>query len=215
MRKDSTLKTPKRTTSGKFSHKHRGELVMASGPPPSLARTINMRHHPTDKQSGVPGTKDGRFTSGARVLSLSIALLMLLLSPLAANAQFESASVLGYVKDSTGAVVPGVAVTLTNTATGISRVGSSDSDGRYEFSSVPIGSYVVKAEAKSFAPAQTPSFTLTTDARQRVDLEMKAGSANEVVTVTSAPTALETETSSRSQVVGTKQIEELPLNGRS
>jgi hypothetical protein len=188
---------------------------MVSGLPPSLARTIIMRYHPTDKQAGIPGMNDGRFTSAMRVLSLSIAFLILLLSPLAANAQFESASVLGYVKDSTGAVVPGVAVTLTNTATGISRMNTSDTDGRYEFSSVPIGSYVVKAEAKSFAPAQTPSFTLTTDARQRVDLEMKAGSTSEVVTVTSAPTALETETSSRSQVVGTKQIEELPLNGRS
>jgi hypothetical protein len=174
-----------------------------------------MRNYPTDRQAGVPEMKNGRFTSCMRFLSLSIAFLILLLGPLAAIAQFESASVLGYVKDSTGAVVPGVAVTLTNTATGISRVGTSDSDGRYEFSSVPIGSYVVKAEAKSFAPAQTPSFTLTTDARQRVDLEMKAGSTNEVVTVSSAPTALETETSSQGQVVGTREVENLPLNGRS
>ena len=72
-----------------------------------------------------------------------------------------------------------------------------------------------KAEASSFAPTQSPPFALTIDARQRVDLEMKAGQVNETVTVSAMPTLLETETSSRSQVIGTKQIEDLPLNGRS
>ena len=58
-------------------------------------------------------------------------------------------------------------------------------------------------------------FKLTTDSRQRVDLSMKPGSVSETVTVSSAPTVLETETSSRGQVIGTQQIENLPLNGRS
>ena len=144
-----------------------------------------------------------------------VVVLMLLIPSVAAYGQFESASVLGYVKDSSGAAVASTKVTLTNTGTGIAQTAISDQEGRYEFSSVPIGSYVVKGEATSFAPTQTAAFTLTTNARQRVDLELKAGSVNETVTVSSAPTALETETSSRSQVVGTKQIEELPLNGRS
>lgn len=139
----------------------------------------------------------------------------MLLICLAAQAQFESASVLGYVKDQSGAAVANANVTLTNTATGITRATTSDQEGRYEFSSIPIGPYVVKAQAASFAPIQSPSFTLTTDARQRLDLQMKAGQVSETVTVSATPTLLETETSSRSQVIGTKQIEDLPLNGRS
>jgi hypothetical protein len=134
---------------------------------------------------------------------------------LAAQAQFESASVLGYVKDQSGAAVANANVTLANTATGITHAATTDPEGRYEFTSIPIGPYVVKAQAPSFAPTQTPPFTLTTDARQRLDLQMKAGQVNETVTVSAAPTLLETETSSRSQVIGTKQIEDLPLNGRS
>jgi hypothetical protein len=144
-----------------------------------------------------------------------IAIVLIVFAPLGAHAQFESASVLGYVKDTSGAAVANTTITLTNTATGIAQTAKTDQEGRYEFSSVPIGPYVVKGEAASFGPAQTAPFTLTTNARQRVDLELKTGSVNETVTVSSIPTALETETSSRSQVIGTKQIEELPLNGRS
>jgi hypothetical protein len=144
-----------------------------------------------------------------------IAIVLIAFAPLGAHAQFESASVLGYVKDASGAAVANTTITLTNTATGIAQTAKTDQEGRYEFSSVPIGPYVVKGEAASFGPAQTAPFTLTTNARQRVDLELKTGSVNETVTVSSIPTALETETSSRSQVIGTKQIEELPLNGRS
>ncbi|HEX3569947.1 MAG TPA: TonB-dependent receptor [Acidobacteriaceae bacterium] len=144
-----------------------------------------------------------------------ISLLAVLMVTLAAQAQFESASVLGYVKDQSGAAVANASVTLANTATGITHAATTDQEGRYEFTSIPIGPYVVKAQAPSFAPTQTPPFTLTTDARQRLDLQMTAGQVNETVTVSAAPTLLETETSSRSQVIGTKQIEDLPLNGRS
>ena len=144
-----------------------------------------------------------------------VSLTMILLFSLVARAQFESASVLGYVKDQSGAAVPNASVTLTNSATGIVQTAKTDQEGRYEFSSIPIGPYFLKAEASSFAPTQSPPFTLTIDARQRLDLQLKSGQVNETVTVSAMPTLLETETSSRSQVIGSKQIEELPLNGRS
>src|ERR1700722_578442 len=141
--------------------------------------------------------------------------LILLLSSLNAYGQFESASVLGYARDASGAAVPNGTVTLTNEATGITQRVNTDAEGRYEFSSVPIGNYTVVVEAAGFQRVQTPPFTLTTDSRQRVDVSLKLGSVNETVTVSSAPTVLETETSSRGQVIGTQEIENLPLNGRS
>ncbi|HWW96983.1 MAG TPA: TonB-dependent receptor [Edaphobacter sp.] len=147
---------------------------------------------------------------------LHLALVILLIIPaLSAYGQFESASVLGYARDTSGAAVPGVTVTLTNTATGISQKGKTDSEGRYEFPSVPIGDYQVQAEAAGFERTQTQNFSVTTNARQRVDLSLKTGSVNETVTVTAEPTVLETETSSRGQVIGTREVENLPLNGRS
>src|SRR5580698_9848611 len=143
------------------------------------------------------------------------AFLLLLLPALCAYGQFESASVLGYVKDASGAAIPNSTITLTNTSTGIAQRASSDSEGRYEFASVPIGKYTISIEAAGFERGQTQPFALTTDSRQRVDMTLKPGSVSETVTVSSLPTALETETSSRGQVIATQEIEDLPLNGRS
>ncbi len=122
---------------------------------------------------------------------------------------------LGYTRDSSGAAIANSTVTLTNTATGITQSRTTDGEGRYEFPSVQIGTYRVTAESRGFDKTQTQVFTVTTNARQRVDVNLKSGSVNETVTVSSEATLLETETSSRGQVIGTKQIEDLPLNGRS
>jgi hypothetical protein len=141
--------------------------------------------------------------------------LMLVFPALSAHGQFESASVLGYARDVTGATVANGKITLTNVSTGITQTTTTDSEGRYEFPSVLIGEYKIVAEAPGFERVQTPSFTVTTNARQRVDLSMKPGSLSETVTVSAAPSLLETETSSRGQVIGTREVENLPLNGRS
>lgn len=130
-------------------------------------------------------------------------------------AQFESASVLGYVRDSSGAAVLSGSVTLTNVQTGITQTVKADGSGKYEFASVPIGTYKVATEAAGFSRSETDSFQLTVNARQRVDVDLKNGSVSDAVTVSSAPTLLETETSSRGQVIGTREVENLPLNGRS
>jgi TonB-dependent Receptor Plug Domain. len=142
-------------------------------------------------------------------------IVLLMLPGMNAWAQFESASVLGYVRDASGAAVPNANVTLTNVATGISQVKQTDDEGKYEFPSVQIGNYQILAEAQGFDKARTETFTVQTNARQRVDVNLKTGSISQEVTVTSAAQLLDTETSSHSTVIGTKQVEDLPLNGRS
>lgn len=144
----------------------------------------------------------------ALVLALAVAVPSLF-------GQFEAATVLGTIRDASGAVVPNCKVTLENVNTGVSVATNTDGNGNYEFVNQHLGMYKVRAEAAGFQTAEASSFELTTNARQRVDLSLKVGQVSSEVTVADAASLLETDTSSRGQVISQAQIVELPLNGRA
>jgi hypothetical protein len=129
-------------------------------------------------------------------------------------AQFETANVVGSVRDTSGAVVAGATVTLTNLETGVSSTRTTDSSGNYEFFTVRVGTYLVTAEKEGFAVAVADNVRVTVGARQRVDLSLQVGTLSERVEVTGAVTLLETDTSQRGQVITGEQTRALPLNGR-
>ena len=141
-----------------------------------------------------------------------LSVVALLATP--ALAQFETASIVGTVKDVTGAVVPGAKVTLTNTATGVTAERVSDTNGNYEFFTVRIGSYLITAEKTGFSIALVDNVQATVGARQRVDLSMAVGQLTETVQVSSRVILLQTDSSDRSQVITGAQTRALPLNGR-
>ena len=97
---------------------------------------------------------------------------------LPAHGQFETASVLGFVHDSSGAAIPNAKVTLVNVATGVEVTVNADAQGQFEFTSVRIGQYKVKAAASGFSDAITESFTAEVNARQRVDVTLEARSSH-------------------------------------
>ncbi len=143
-----------------------------------------------------------------------LALIALLALAAPVSAQFETASIVGTVKDATGAVVPGAKVTLTNTATGVTAERVSDANGNYEFFTVRIGSYLITAEKAGFSIALVDNVQATVGARQRVDLSMAVGQLTETVQVSSRVILLQTDSSDRSQVITGAQTRALPLNGR-
>lgn len=145
------------------------------------------------------------------VLVLSISAML----PAAARAQFDAATVLGSVRDSSGAVVPGATVTLKNTGTGITATTVSDQDGSYQFLNVRVGTYNVRAELQGFSAAEADAFAVAVNARQRVDLTLSVGNVGETVVVTGAAKLLETESSERGTIIDREQIVNLPLNGRA
>lgn len=151
----------------------------------------------------------GRFA----VLALTICLVAIIPSVL--HAQFETASVLGFVRDSSGAALSGSKVTLTDLATGITQTAATGSDGQYQFSSVHIGKYTVSAEAAGFSSSKTQPFSVTVNARQRVDVTMTPGGVSETVTVSGGVAQLETETSETGTVISSTEVHNLPLNGRA
>ena len=98
-----------------------------------------------------------------------------------AHAQYEDGSLVGTIRDSSGAVVPGAVVTVTNTATGISENITTSADGDYEFPSLRTGVYTIAASAKGFARAIAQNITVSVGSRERIDLRRriaeKAGDA--------------------------------------
>jgi hypothetical protein len=146
------------------------------------------------------------------LLAVAVAVVLL---PAAALAQFDAATVLGTVRDSSGAVVPGATVTLKNLNTGITADAVSDENGNYQFLNVRIGTYSVRAELQGFSVAEADNVPVTVNARQRVDLTLNVGNVGETVVVTGAAKLLETESSDRGTVIGKEQIVNLPLNGRA
>jgi len=130
------------------------------------------------------------------------------------RAQFESAEVLGTVRDHTGSVAK-AAVTLLNQDTGIQGKVSTDENGNYDFFNVKVGRYTVAVEATGFTKFTTTDVTVNVNARQRVDVELQVGAITETVEVNGVAAALETDSREHSQSINTQQVVELPLNGRN
>jgi hypothetical protein len=147
------------------------------------------------------------------LLTAMVCLLVLNSAPL--SAQFETASVLGYVRDASGAILPNATVSLVNQETKSAVTAKTNAQGAYEFTDVKVGEYQVTTEASGFETSTTQTFRVTVNARQRVDVVLKIGSTSDTVTVSGAADLLETDSSERGQVIGTREVENLPLNGRA
>jgi hypothetical protein len=147
--------------------------------------------------------------------SCLLAVFLLLLSASFSIAQFDTSAVLGFVRDSSGAPIPGSKVTLVNLATGVTLTATTDGEGHFQFPDVHIGRFKVSASAPGFSDSVTDPFAVNVNTRQRVDVTLKPGSVSETVTVSGAATQLESETSSIGTVISETQVHDLPLNGRA
>ena len=139
----------------------------------------------------------------ARALPVGVLLLMSLFAAAPCFAQFETASVVGTVKDTSGAVTPDTTVTLTNTATGVSLTRTTNGNGVYEFTTVRPGAYVVTAQKAGFAVALVDGVQVEVAARQRIDLQMAVGEVSDKVEVTATAPLIDTDSSQRGQVDAT------------
>ncbi len=131
----------------------------------------------------------------------------------AAMAQETSGNVGGRVLDQSEAAVPGVTVTATNKATGFNRVVTTDAEGSYRLTSLPVGAYELKVELSGFA-AQTRAEDVQVGANIDVNFELAVQAVTEVTQVTAETPLIETSTSAVGGVVDTRRIESMPLNGR-
>jgi hypothetical protein len=146
--------------------------------------------------------------------SVFFTIFICLVVALPARAQFESGSVVGTVRDTTGGVVADASVTLLSPDTGVEVKRTSGGDGTFEFVTVRPGIYVVSTEKAGLAVALVDNVQVQVGGRTRVDLTMSVGALSERIEVTASAPLLETDRSERGQVITAAQIRELPLNGR-
>src|SRR5262252_6737003 len=123
-------------------------------------------------------------------------------------------TITGEVKDSTGAVIPGVVVTVTNKATNAARTTTTNEVGLFDFPALPPGGYSVKSEIDGFKTI-TRDVELQVQATVRVDFSMELGAISEQATVTGVSPLVETTNATVGTVIENRRIVELPLNGRN
>jgi len=128
----------------------------------------------------------------------------------------NSSSVTGTVRDTSGAVVPNVDVTVTNEGTGVALHTKTNPDGDYLVAGLPAGTFDLTAQAQGFRRFQSKGIVLRVNQKARVDATLEVGPvSNEVSVVGSAAAQVQTESSELSGVVTEKQISQIVLNGRN
>src|SRR5579859_2316011 len=152
--------------------------------------------------------------SSSKILAVLMCAVLLCVSGV--RSQQNTADILGTVTDTSGAVVPGATVTLTNIGTNVSQTTQSSGTGDYTFTLVQVGNYSIKVQAAGFKTYLAPSLSVSAGDRARMDAKMEVGTQTQTVEVQASSTpALQTETSNLSTLVTTQAVEDLPLNGRN
>ncbi|QNI31881.1 carboxypeptidase regulatory-like domain-containing protein [Alloacidobacterium dinghuense] len=133
----------------------------------------------------------------------------------AAIAQLSTASISGIARDSSGAVVANATVTLRNVDTSVERASVSNGSGEYVFLNITPGRYTLEAKATGFSPQQIPEFVLTVGQTATMNFTLTVGTQTQVVTVEAGAQQLDLQGADLGAVIATKQVNEIPLNGRN
>lgn len=151
-----------------------------------------------------------------RILLCFALVSMAAVVPVFSQASGSTAELRGQVTDSNGAVVPGAAVTLTDTAKGTSRTSTTDESGQYIFLAVPPSDYQLKVEAsaRNFAASST-NITLTVGQQANIPVQLTAAGVTETVNVVAGTEVVETDRTSQSSVIDERQITNLPISRRN
>ena len=148
-----------------------------------------------------------------RIGFMHLVCLAAMLSAVAAFAQ-STATLAGTVKDPTGAVLPGATVTIHNNGTGANRAITSDSAGQYVAPSLIPGDYTITVVASGFSTYTVKSYVLQVDQKATLDVPLAPASAGETVQVEGGAPVIQAESITVGEVISTRTVQELPLNGR-
>ena len=155
--------------------------------------------------------RKGWLTSGGLTL-----ILIVMLSLCASSLKAQSfGSISGTVTDSTGAVVRGASVTVTNVGTNDKQIALTGTSGEYRFVNIIPAQYKLDVQAKGFERFEQQSLTVQVGTTITVDAKLQVGAATETVEVMTQPALLQTESGSVNSEVKGEVVAEMPLNGRN
>ena len=146
---------------------------------------------------------------------IALTVILGLLSVSVTLAQLPTATILGAVKDSSGAVVAGAKVTARNTDTSQTRTAVTGQDGSYRLDALPVGNYEITAEKTGFKTEVQSGLTLTVAQEAVANFTIQVGEMSQTVAVTAEAPLISTTTSSLGGLVDDQRIADLPLNGRN
>ncbi len=149
-----------------------------------------------------------------KIRSIVVLLCCIGAAAIGAVAQVDTATLVGTIKDKSGAVIAGGTATATNAETGKSVSVKSDEQGNFVITPLTIGSYSVTVGASGFRKEVRQNIVLNVQQTARIDFNLQVGPVSEEVMVTGAPPLLETESASLGDVVTGQEVRQLPLNGR-
>jgi hypothetical protein len=148
------------------------------------------------------------------IFAVCFVVALTLFPNMTAYAQVTGATLSGIVTDATGAVIPGVMISIKNRATGVVRTVMTDEAGLYSAPNLQAGGYDVTASQPGFSTVVQSNITLTVGAQQELNITMKVGESAQLVEVTEAAPLVQVTSSVISGVVESTTVTELPLNGR-
>nr|MBP6821692.1 carboxypeptidase regulatory-like domain-containing protein [Acidobacteriota bacterium] len=148
------------------------------------------------------------------LMYLPLVLSLLLICSIGVLAQTHG-EITGVVNDSSGALVSGATVTVTNQATNATRRATTNGEGVYAFPSLLPGVYSLKVEQQGFKSSVRNDITLEVQQTARIDVTLEVGSVGETVTITGGLALLSQESTTVGTVIENKRIVDLPLNGRN
>jgi outer membrane receptor protein involved in Fe transport len=183
-----------------------------------LLCAISVAQYATDSPIRLSGFKLQEVTMRSyktAIRTLGSALLGILLFAANAQAQNIFGSIVGTVSDSSGAVLPGATVTVTNVGTGEKREVAADGQGNYQVLSLPRGQYKIDIDSHGFKHFTQASVDVVVNQVTRLNVSMSVGEESQQVTVDAAPPIMQTDSASLGQAVTGKAVQTLPLNGRN
>ena len=187
----------RRSTMSRFVH-----LVTAANP----VETVTDNFAPKSR---------GSRAAGASCLFAVLAIFSLLFFSVAGFAQSDVGTIVGFVKDQSGAVVPNATVTITNEATGEVHTATSDEQGHFAAPSLPPAFYSMSTEAKGFQKYTSSHNKLDSNSTIEIDAALSVGAETQTVEVTGTASVLQTQSGAVQSEVTGQQIQNQELNGRN